>query len=562
MSLNITFNADLLDSNEAEVANIRYRGYHKESNTWSDWYDSGDETQYNINAGDAEWLGQDGTVNTGDTFVLIFETQEDEATDRQFAVMEIAHDGSQTYTNKVKLMGCQAPNVNTLWRLSSDTDLSATFVNSDNDDTVTYIARINDTVSALTDFNDYYTWEYEDITFTHTDYVYAQDVFSDRVGIDTIQFDWDESDTLVDDTSHVFDSISQTDGDKSQEVSVTVKNLHGQSVTDTLMLQVRYNTPVPLLTWDPEEPTVEDTFTITADISDVDSTISAISYTYEGEEVDNNTETDYSWTQDLGDEYEPTHNIGADVTWNDGFTDFTIPYSAVVHMTNLAPSFTLTTEVIGDDEDNDIKFIPTDLVDPDGDDASLELKWVIEYKTPFDNTYKTVYSPGYPDTANLDAKEWIFNVGGDYKVTAIAKDEHGLETAVSADVSFASGSDCDGSGQVRLNNDVWQLISIPVKGQAVSEYFLNKIEAILQTYDGDLTAADAVEVVNAYPGQLNKFLSFIPGVTSTASEHNFPLVMSDGSGNIDEILGFWVRMKDYHSLTNDEDIIIKWSQAD
>jgi len=59
---------------------------------------------------------------------------------------------------------------------------------------------------------------------------------------------------------------------------------------------------------------------------------------------------------------------------------------------------------------------------------------------------------------------------------------------------------------------------------------------------------------------LNKFLSFIPGVTNPTSENNFSLVMEDSG--ILEVLGFWAKVKDYYAITCGEDIYYEWDMAD
>jgi len=560
MSLNKNFQGNMVDKDSASVAQVRGKGYHKQSNTWSDWYEFNDETQYNINLGDSQFLGQDSSVNPGDDILIILETKETDPLDRQFCMYEVELDGSDTYVQDLQLMDCQAPNVVGLWGLSSTVDGTTKFTNADDSDVLTSIGRINDTISTSTNFNDSYTWTYDGATLKHVESWYSQDIFGDRLSVDSIEFDWTEDDTFITDTTYSFTAIS-TGADKSQEVEVKAINQKGQVVTSILKIQIRYNTPIVDIVWDPNSPNVLDTFTVTGANTDVDGVVTAISYQYDEVEVANNTTLDYNWTQDLGDTYVPTHTVNSDVSWNDGFNDHVIIHQETFGMTNIGPDFTLEKEVIGEAEDNDVKFTPTNLVDPDGDDTLLEIRWMIEYLTPFDNTYKVVHNPGYPGTASLDPKEWIFTVAGEYRITAIAKDEFGLETSREQIVDFESSSECTGSGSIKLNNGNWQLISVPVDGKSINEYFLNKVEAIMQTYDGAYTAADAIEVCNAYPGQINKFLSFVPGVTSPSSEHNFSLIMNDGT-SINEITAFWVKMNDYYALTNDEDIIINWNQQD
>ena len=58
MAVNEQFSGNVVDSSEQPLPNIRYRGYHTNTNTWSDWYYSNNYTQYNINLGDAAWLSQ------------------------------------------------------------------------------------------------------------------------------------------------------------------------------------------------------------------------------------------------------------------------------------------------------------------------------------------------------------------------------------------------------------------------------------------------------------------------------------------------------------------------
>jgi len=562
MALDVQYSGNIVNQNGTAI-DCNYKLWVVGQDVWSNIRDSSaDNQKYNINLGDGDILTQSGSVANGETIIIVFETTEASVFDRKFAMYETTYDGGSTYIQDVQLKPVQLPNVNGLWYLNSPTDGNTTFNNAADGDVPTYIGRINEAISAVTNFNDEQSWDYSGATMKQVLSAYGTDIFNDRLGIASIEFDWDESDTFVTDTSHTFTVISQTDADQAQEVEVKVTNEAGLVVNNVLKLQVRYNSPVPDVTWDPTNPSVQDTFTVTGAVTDVDGRVTAISWKFDGTEVANNTTLDYSWTQDLGSTYQPTHTVNADTSWNDGFNDFTIVHQETVEMTNLAPSFTLTEEVIGDPEANDIKFTPTGLTDPDGDDAQLELKWKIEYKTPFDNTYKVVYNPGYPATADLDPKEWIFGEGGDYRITATAKDQYGLEFSQFIEKSFASGADCTGAGQIKLNNDVWQLIAVPVENKNVKEYFFDRIDAIVKIYDSAKGVEDIIERANCYLGNENKFRTFIPGFTGTTDEGNFPLVYSDGT-NIKEISGFWVKMLDYKTVLNTtDDIIYTWDQTD
>ena len=481
MALNITFQGNMFDKDGIALTEVIAKGFHKESNSWTTVdYDFGVESQYNMNLGDSQWLGQDGTVNSGDTVLLVLETKELDPLDRQFVMYEIVLTTDSTYIQDVQLRDCQSPVITGLWSLSSGIDGTDTFANVADSNIITSIGRINDLVTTITNFNDDSSWVYETATLYQVESWLGEDIFSDRLSIDLIEFDWTENDAFVTTDTHTYTLISQS-AFESTQVEVKATNQKGLSVTNILKIQIRYNTPVADMTWDPLEPSVLDNFSVTAANADIDSRVVSISYKFDTVEIANNAVLDYTWSQDLGTVYQPQHTTSGDITWNDGFSELTIVHQETLDMTNNPPSFTLVQEIVGIEADNDVRFIPTDLTDPDGDDAELELKWLIEYQTPFDNTYKVVHNPGYPATPNLTLKEWIFEISGDYRITATAKDAFGLETAVESLVSFETGTSCSGSGSIRLNNNNWQLISLPVPGKNVNDYFLNKVEAILQT---------------------------------------------------------------------------------
>lgn len=116
--------------------------------------------------------------------------------------------------------------------------------------------------------------------------------------------------------------------------------------------------------------------------------------------------------------------------------------------------------------------------------------------------------------------------------------------AVPYDVNKACGND----GLITLQRGVWQMIAIPVDAN-VYDGFLNKLEE-----QANEPIIDLVEVVNCYRGDLNKFLSFVPGVTNQDSLHNFPLTYDD-SGSL-EIVAMWVKCKQW--IHTAEDITFRW----
>jgi len=107
------------------------------------------------------------------------------------------------------------------------------------------------------------------------------------------------------------------------------------------------------------------------------------------------------------------------------------------------------------------------------------------------------------------------------------------------------------SGSILLQKDTWMLCAVPIDGK-IYEDFVHKIET-KYSVDGK----DIFEVFNAYPAtntQSAEFLSYIPGVTSNLTKHNFPLKMVDSTNN-DEIIGFWIKTKNYSG----SELVFDWS---
>jgi len=565
MALTKSFNGNVVDETGTPI-DCTVKGYHVEQGVWSGVYNT--LTQfYSLDLGDSTWLTQDGATGATDTITLVFETTEVNPLNRRFAVYTFTMTGADTYIQDVQIQPCLAPVVSTLWDLNSPTDGKTTFVNAANANTPTYIGRINESISVTEAFTDEKTWVYATATMSHQINVGTTNVFGDRLGIATKTYDWDQTNTFITNTSHIFTLISPITGLLSQQVETSVTNLKGLVTNDILYIQLRYNTPVPGLSYTPLNPSVLDTFTVTGNVVDVDSRISAISWQYDAVEVANNTTLAYSWIQSLGTLYVPAgHTVSDNLTWNDGFNTFTIVDDHPVAMTNLPPSFTLTDAIVGIPESNDIIFTLSGLTDPDGDNALLEAKWTIEYIAPFSGGTITVLNTGYPATIDTAPKEWVFATAGTYIITATIKDQYGVEATQSITKVFASGSACTGTGTIRLNFSAtpgaarWQLIAVPVQNKQVSQYFLDRIDAMIKTYDPTKSVLDVVERVSAYPGNLGKFLTFIPGVTPITSEGNFSLVMEDGT-NIFEILGFWVKIKDYSAITGGAFLDYTWDMA-
>jgi len=120
-----------------------------------------------------------------------------------------------------------------------------------------------------------------------------------------------------------------------------------------------------------------------------------------------------------------------------------------------------------------------------------------------------------------------------------------------------------GSGEIQIEANTWQLISIPVRygywdmsqhklvhdGVTVARiknYFFDQIE---DKY-GD--PANFIEIANTFFGDEGYYRAYIPGVTNPNSDNNFPLAYVDGARV--EYTGFWVK-----SISS-SDIVIEWGE--
>jgi len=100
-------------------------------------------------------------------------------------------------------------------------------------------------------------------------------------------------------------------------------------------------------------------------------------------------------------------------------------------------------------------------------------------------------------------------------------------------------------GSIYLQKNAWMMLAVPKDNAKIYDDFIKPIED-----EYGVTGSDLFEVFNAYPftegpnGSSRQFLSFIPGVTNTASSNNFQLIYEDSNGE-KEITGFWCKTKDY-----------------
>ena len=411
-------------------------------------------------------------------------------------------------------------------------------------------------------------------TFNYTD---------DNSAIVASSTDWEIGDTTVagDDSTKLFTDVEATDTPTHQYTSSGVKtvnvatdfndgwdNIYTTAETTLDIESLVYEVPVLTVTWEPLEPTVleECTFTPVNDDTRDDNNMYGLISTIDIDYYDDGTidevailaDDTYVHTFDTKEQGIPIRTIA---TYNDGWEDQTTELLVHIDMTNIPPVADSTRE------DNGV-CIPSYLwsasasTDQDDDDTTLTYEWWL-YKnddndTPDDDSDDTWEEI---DSGTDGTYEYPFQYEGDYKLVLRTTDEEGdwhekVEEFPIVFDSCSSGSGTSGEGVVRLESDRFEMVSIPVNGVKVAEYFLDQIADIT-----GLPAEDTIEFVKAYPSNTvseKKYLPFVPGQTKTDSSLNFKLVEDDNGA--DAIVPFLVRTKVF--ADEDEVIEIPWNTDD
>lgn len=433
MALYAQFSGTVKDASGSNVNNFRYRGYHKETNKWSDWYLSNGIAQYNINLGDASWLSQSGTINSGEHVLIVVETLESNPIERKFAMFETIIIGTiSTYLQPVQIKANQPIVLKNKWKLQSPTDNFTTEGIAQDYVALIYVGRVNERITAIATFEDEYSWVYNGKTFRHVSSYYNQDIFSDRLGIVSTLYDWNEN-LFIDTTYRSFASCSAGALNDVFPIRVRVTTVSGLITDDLLCLRVKYNKPTLVLTYTPDEPNINTPLQIFSQIEDPDNVREIITYYFNDTQVSQNNLLTHSWSQTLGSSFITELVIAATLEWSDGFVDSIFTTEIRIAMSNIPPDFSLI-KLVGVNDQTYTRLIVNNPIDIDGDISKLRVKWLIEYMTPIDNAYKVVYSTDYPLLPNALSKEILLNTSGKYRATASVIDQYGAETV--KDIEF------------------------------------------------------------------------------------------------------------------------------
>ncbi len=325
--------------------------------------------------------------------------------------------------------------------------------------------------------------------------------------------------------------------------------------TETNIEVMTYNKPFIDFNWSPEEPTIQDNVIFTQNHDDIrdeqlNKTYGRIDkinvdfYNNNINEIENISKFDlFQYNFNNKQDNIP---IKLEVQYWDGFEYQTSYFIKYLNMSNIPP--------VSNWDRNDsgicvpsFEWIATSI---DLDDEVENLKYTWELYQEIGNIWNLV------DNGRNKNYSYPFQFEGRYKIKLKTEDSEGYYHIKEEefDVFF---KECNGSGSeivslkgtIRLQFGGFQLIALPVNKK------VSDLVDLIASKTG-LSESEVVEVCNAAPGNsisVGSMYNYVPGVTNKLSSNNFDLIMEDG--NIKEITGFWIHMKEHPTLSY---IDIEW----
>ena len=379
--------------------------------------------------------------------------------------------------------------------------------------------------------------------------------------------DWEFEDNLLDgtDNSKKFPNLDYTEEPTIIYESSEIKSIKAQTDFDDgwgniyihetfLDVDVQtYKKPILDFNWTPEEPTIIDTVTFNQFHDDRrDDSLSKIHGRIDNVNVDFYNDKNIDIINiGKGDIFQFNFStksdniaINLEVTYWDGFEYQNHNLIKYLDMSNIPPVSDW------DRVDSGIcvpsfEWFATSF---DLDDNINTLKYNWELSQEIGNVWNLV------DTGNTKNYSYPFQFEGTYKIKLRTEDEEGLFN-IKEEIFNVVFKECNGSsgtalkGTIRLQFGGFQLIAIPVNRK------VSDLVDLVASKTG-LNDFEVIEVCNAAPGNaasVGSMFNYVPGVTNKLSSNNFDLIMEDG--NIKEITGFWIHMKEHSTLSY---IDIEW----
>lgn len=340
MALNITINGYVYQDNGALAGNtVRYQAFFYPNGTassaekWNSVRVSEATSYWNLNLGDADFLGQTGTVLDNSRVLLVYwkgttNDRNDVCSNMsEWGATELVIDGSSVYSFNTQVKLNQLPNL--IWSFPDnglvDTDYSSTNTSYDT-----------------------HSWVFGSVTMSHWYTRYGETIF-DVNQVDYTNYDWDDGDQ-DNGLPGASTSIHQWDTAGTYDVDIEVVDKCGGTVSGTETIEIRYRAPIPNIICNEavgqfiETPNTVVTFDYNG--TDIDDRITSIDWTINDSGVYGNTNTTDTINRDdtmdhdngLGTSWPGesansgaftnpgSHVVAIVIHWNDGFNNLTINY--------------------------------------------------------------------------------------------------------------------------------------------------------------------------------------------------------------------------------------------
>lgn len=405
----------------------------------------------------------------------------------------------------------------------------------------------------------------ETVRYTHN---YIDD--DSAIQLDTL--DWTIVDTLLDgsdNTTVLVDAVNTDTQDKVYETA-GLKQVHCEididdgwgniyQVEADLEVEAKvYEPPVLDYSWTPEEPTILDTVEFTQAHDDTRDMLIPKQYGWiDAVKIDHYN--DGTWEEEeltkdaLFSKVYETKQDGIEIKlvaryW-DGYEMQETELVKSMDMSNIPPVSTYDRADAG-------QCIPAYVytatsTDLDDEDTGLTYSWKL-YQKQEDLSWLEI------DSGIGIEYTYPFQFEGDYKIVLRTTDQEGAwhekieEFPIVFDVC-GTGTDASCSGVIKLESNRFEMISMPVRGRTVNDYFIAKLEEVTGK-----PAIESIQFCKAYPSNSvsnGKYVGFIPGTTPIDSYYNFKLVEDDDG--TEAHVPFFVRTKEL-----DAPIEISWTTED
>jgi hypothetical protein len=386
MALNFTFGGTVVDKNENTIE-CSYQLFYYRQNVISPVHTT-ENSQYNINAGEDSHLTLEGELKNGDVVLLKFWSGD------QFAIYRYVHSSGDYNIQDIKLLDKQNPTV-------------TLYVNNN---------TIGKTVVASNSNSDDYQYTYSGTTFYHRASWYGFDLFQDRVGVESVLYNFDNSGFGIENSSS-FDSFGE------YEIVVKVINKLGLEDQDSKIIKIRKNEPTVSLSNNPVSPYTNENTEINVLISDEDNSIETVEYLVDDVITD-------VFTHSF--ETVETHSFEVGIVWNDGFESHFLHEELPINITPRPLSVQLDNTNI----DNTYTFETTVEL---GDGNLESIVYTVYYRLPFTDNFIEVMSQNGSYTQDI-----TFVESGSYRIKVEATDEYGTKASAYNNISLVcSTTECE-----------------------------------------------------------------------------------------------------------------------